>query len=169
MINLSDDFFAQTVGVLASLFVIAAYGFKHDDVTKRITMGGSILFVIHFLMMGAFAAMAVTVINIIRVWLSIRYHGHTVLCAFFVITYMGIGALTFEYLIDIFAIMAPIMGCIAMYCFKGVRFRALCLVATMSWLIYGVLIGSIGVVLTQAVVSAVNITTIYRLKIENKI
>jgi len=165
---MSHDVLIQGIGVIASLFVIAAYCVKSDTKTKRITMGGSILFALHFAMMGAVVAMGVTLINILRVWLSIRYHGSLRLCAFFVFAYLVIGTLTFEEVIDILAISAPVIGCIAMYCFSGIRFRSVCLIATLCWLVYGVLVGSIGVILTQAVVSSVNIFTIYQLVTNKK-
>ena len=60
------------------------------------------------------------------------------------------------------------IGCIAMFCFSGVYFRGLCLVATLSWLIYGLFIGSFGVVITQIFVSSVNLTTIMRIYKDRK-
>ena len=161
--------FAQLVGVAASGFVIAAYCIKSDVKTKKIVMGGSILFAVHFFMMGAFTAMGVSIVNIVRVWLSIRYHGVVWLCTFFVSLYLLIGVFTFKEAIDFLPIFTPILGCIAMYFFSGVRFRAICLIATMSWLVYGLLIGSVGTVLTQLVVSSVNIWTIYRLIADRKV
>ena len=155
--------FTQLIGIVASCFVIAAYCVKSDVKTKRITMGGSLLFAVHFAMMGAFTAMGVTIVNVLRVWLSIRYHGVVWLCGVFIAIYLLIGIITFQETIDVLPILAPILGCVAMYCFSGIKFRAICLVATSSWLIYGFLIGAVGTVLTQIVVTSVNLMTISRL------
>ena len=154
---------AQLVGIAASCFVIIAYCIKSDVKTKKMIMGGTALFALHFFMMGALTAMGVTLLNIVRVWLSIRYHGVVWLCALFVSLYIVIGIVTFQEVRDVLPIVAPVLGCIAMYFLKGIQFRALCLVAMACWLVYGLLIGSIGTVLTQVVVSSVNISTIYRL------
>lgn len=158
------DFLSQAIGIIASLFVICAYGVKSDVTTKRITMGGSILFALHFFLLGAISAMAVTIVNILRVWLSIRFHGSGLICWVFVSLYLLIGFATFEETIDILAILAPIIGCIAMYYFSGIQFRAVCIAATTCWLVYGLLIGSLGVVITQIVLTTVNLTTIYRIQ-----
>jgi len=154
---------AQIVGILASGFIIAGYYCKDDVFAKKLITLGSLAFAIHFYMLDAIIGLAVNIINILRIGLSIKYHGSKKLFWLFVFLYIISGIITFEEWFDILPVIACLVGCYAMYFLSGLRFRQVMLMGTVCWLIYTISLGSIGGIINEVFVFIGHCTTIYRL------
>jgi hypothetical protein len=138
----------QTIGIFASLCYIFAALQKHD---RRLIAGqltGTLLFILHYGMLGAWAAMCGYTVgcsrNVIayfrlatpsrRVWLTIAYFAIYIILAFFVV----------KRWIDICPLLSGALITIAFLNFTGIRMRVLLLFAQIAFLIYAVWVGSIG-------------------------
>jgi len=159
---------AQAVGILASGFVISGWSSKKDKKLKIILCCGAFLFAVHFYMLGAFAAMIVSAINILRIGLSLKFHKSNALCLTFIISYLIAGFITYQSPIDILPIISSSIGTISMYLLSGVTFRYISMIPSLSWLTHNIIVMSIGGIITEIFVLIGLLSAIIRIKSDNK-
>jgi hypothetical protein len=165
---LTYDVWAQIVGFIASAFIITGFAHKGDSRFKMFMAMGSLTFVCHYFMLGAYAGAAVNVVSFMRTSLSIKFHKSNFMMIIFIAAYLMIGLFTYNSWVDILPIFAGISATIAMYKLSGIPMR-LCFFATSaSWLAYDFIFKSIGGIITEGFVQFTNIATIYRLMCDKK-
>ena len=158
----------QVVGVMASAFIVGGYFCKSDNKAKAIIICGSVLFAVHFFMIGAMTAALMNVVNFFRVGLSIKFHGSKILFTFFVSVYLISLFFTYEEWLNILPVISSVLGCIGMYFLSGIKFRLCTIVGSSCWLLHNALVGSVGGVITEIFVLTAALTTIYRLWLDQK-
>lgn len=162
------DVITQAVGIIASLFIIYSFTHKVDNHLKYFMMAGNFFFVIHFFMLAAYAGMAVAIINCFRVALSIKFHRSNKMMFSFMAIYIVTGCLIYESPSDVLPIISSLAGTFALYKLSGIKLRAFSLIGSCSWITYGIIHHSIGGILTESSVMAINLTTITRLLLNKK-
>jgi len=164
----SYQFIAQIIGLLATAFIVGGYLSKHDVKTKYILLFGSLLFAVHFYMLGAMTAMIINFINIFRVWLSIRFHKSKTLFAAFIVIYAIALFFTYERWIDILPFIATVFSCIGMYFLSGINFRKMSALGAIFWLSHNVFALSWGGIITELFILKAHMVTMYRLNKDKK-
>lgn len=169
MIDLTGNpILTQIIGIIASALVITGFANKKDNNFKFFIMLGSLGFVCHYLMLGAYAGAAANVVNAARTGLSIKFHKSNGMMIFFIAAYLAMGFLTYEEPVDALPVFSGILATFAMFRLSGIKMRLCFFVSSTSWLIYDFIFKSIGGIITEGFVQFTNITTIYRLLRDKK-
>ena len=169
MINiLSYDWITQAIGIIASGFIILSFGQKRDLRLKYFLMTGNVLFAIHFGMMGAYAGLAVNILNFLRVWMSIKFHKSTRMMLLFMCLSIATGFAVYQNYYDILPIISSVMGSYSLFKLSGIPLRIFGIIGSINWLTYSFIIKSIGGIMTDTVALVINFSTIYRLKRDKK-
>ncbi len=160
--------FAQAIGIVATIFIITAFSQKRDNHLKFIGMAGSLLFALHFLLLGAYAGAIVNIVNAFRSGLSIKFHRSTKMMVLFIFVYLFLAILTFEQIINLLPYISGILGAYSLYQLSGIPMRVFGLIGSFLWLTYNIIFMSIGGIITECFVISVNCITIYRIFKDNK-
>ncbi len=160
--------FEQILGYVASFVLILGYGIKSDVKTKTILTVSSVIFTVHFFMLGAFAAAAVCVVNAIRNVSSIYLFKSKNMFYVFVLLYLCIAIFTYESVIDLLPVIAAFLTCIGMFLLGGIKFRMLVVIATLLWIIHNLYFGSIGGTINSVILFFISSTTVIRLHMDKR-
>jgi len=164
----SSEIGVQTLGLIASCFLIFSYLVKSDTKLKLLMCVSFSIFSIHYFLLGAFVGMFVNIIDVLRISSSMKKKKIELLMYMFICMYVIIGFFRFENFIDFLPVIASILGTISMYKLQGIRFRLILFIISALWLSYGIYVFSIGAIITNIFLLAANIITVYRLKKDNK-
>ena len=164
----SQELIAQAVGIFASAIIISAFSQKSDNRFKFFAVVGNIVFALHFYMLGAYAGVVINFVNAFRNGLSIKYHKKDGLMYLFIGLYVVLGLVIYETPKDLFPIISGVVGSYGMYKLSGMNMRICFILSSLSWLVYGLIYKSIGVIITELFIQTTNAITIYRLYRENK-
>ncbi|MEM6811856.1 MAG: YgjV family protein [Pseudomonadota bacterium] len=159
---------AQAVGILASLTVISAFSQKLDKNFKLILIAGGIFFSLHYILMAAYVAALVAFVNSVRTYFSMKYHKSNKLMIGFICFYIACLFLVYEKPYDVLPVLAGILTCFSLYKLEGIKMRIAMFFSEGSWLIFSLLIFSIGGIITNIFVLITNSITTYRLVKESK-
>lgn len=159
---------AQLIGIIASAFVVLSFGQKRDNHLKIYVMIGNIIFAVHFLMLGAYAGVFVTLLNTCRAGFSIKFHKSTKMMFFFWGIYILAAVIVYEKPIDLFPFFSSILGTYSMFKLSGIKLRLLGMLGSSSWLVYGIVFHSVGGIITEISVMVLNTLTILRLMSDKK-
>jgi hypothetical protein len=102
----SYEVITQIVGVIASSFVVYAFTNKSDSRLKIFMMAGSIVFSIHFFLLGAYIGAIVHIIGLFRSWLSIKFHKSNIILMGFITIYVALSVITFESIRELLPLFA---------------------------------------------------------------
>lgn len=160
--------FEQILGYIASLFLLLGYAIKNDVKTKYVLTISSLIFSVHFFMLGAFAAMAVCAINAARNISAVFLFKSKKYFAIFALMYLVIGILTYTEFIDIFPVIASFITCVGMFLLGGIRFRMIVVIATILWIVHNIYVGSIGGTINSVILFFISSTTVFRLLKDSK-
>ncbi len=160
--------FEQILGYVASAILLSGYAIKSDVKTKTVLIFSSVIFVIHFFLLGAFTASAVCAVNAMRNASSIFWHKSRSVFLVFVMLYICGAYLTYDRLVDILPTMAAIITCLGMFLLGGIKFRVLVIVATVLWIVHNVVVGSIGGTINAVVLFFIGVVTVWRLYKDDK-
>ena len=160
---------AQIVGIIASALIITAFAHKSDSYYKYFVMFGALMFAAHFYLLGALAGMFVNVINCIRTGSSIKFHQSNLVLGFFIISYLAAGWFIYETPKDILPVFSGCLASFAMFKFSGIKLRLCMYINSISWITYGILVFSIGGIITETFIIITNTITIYRLLKDKKV
>jgi hypothetical protein len=154
---------AQIIGIIASAFIISAFLNKGDNHYKLLIMVGASLFALHFYMIGAMAGMVANIINAIRAGGSIYYHRSTPVLLFFLASYIAMGVVIYDSPVDLLPVFSGCVSTFAMFRLSGIQMRVCMYLSSLSWIAYGILVMSIGGIMTDSFILIANSITIYRL------
>lgn len=166
---MSEAVLIQAVGLIGSAVVITAFAQKSDAHFKMVMTLGAFVFAAHFALLGAYAGAAVSIINGLRSGLSIKFHKSNGLLAVFLILYVLAGIYVYETPIDLFPLFSSVLVTIGFFKLSGIKLRILCLITESSWLVYSVIMKSLGGFITNVFVLSANAITIYRLFKDKKV
>jgi len=153
---------AQCLGYLAFVLGVAGFLQKSDHRLKVLIASESLVYVLHFWLLGVPPASASALITAVRTALSLRLRAAW-LSVLFVAIHIGAG-LTFA---KTFSGWVPVIGSclstVAVFQMRGVAMRLMMLLSTGCWLANNILSGSIGGVALESVIAIANATTILRM------
>ena len=157
-------FFAQVLGFVGFALGIACFYQKNDKRLKLMMVLMSLNNTVHFALLGAPTASFGAAISMVRAWLAMHTSSVWLALAFIVFTLIS-GVLMSESFVDLFPILGTCFGTIALFCLQGIKMRVIFLCGTLCWLANNVIVGSIGGTMLELSLLAVNINTIYRLRL----
>lgn len=157
---LSNIVFIQFIGFIAFGLGVTAL-LNHDDKKLKILMTAQCLTLsIHFLLLGAEAAAAATLIAGIRNIVSI-YTRIKSLAILFITTYIVMGYLRYEEWVDLLPTIGCILSTIGFFYLKDIPMRLFMLATTTLWIIHNAVSVSIGPFLMEVGMFIANLQTIY--------
>ena len=160
--------FEQILGYVASAILLSGYAIKSDVKTKIVLIFSYLVFALHFFMLGAFTACAISIVSIMRNSSSIFFHQSKIIFSIFVTFYISSAFFTYGAPVDILPLLAALVTCFGMFLLRGIRFRILVVVATVLWTIHNVMVGSIGGTINTVILFFIASVTVWRLYKDGK-
>jgi len=160
--NLWFIVFAQAIGLIGMGLDFYAANQKSDSKLMRWTILSSIIFSIHFILLSAIPAAISEIITAARyyfadrykkIWMGILFIGFYILCAVFIA----------DSLFDFFPFVASVIGTTAIFFLNGISMRILFILGQAMWVVYSVIVFSLGGIILYLALIMMTATTIYRL------
>ncbi len=154
--------FAQLLGFLA--FFVSLYAFSRtSDRQLRIGQAAqSVILALHFYLLGASTAATVSLLAVVRNFLSLHKKVKHVAIIFIVI-YILVGIYTYKEFINIFPIISTLLGTTAVFYLSGIKMRLTMMLASLLWIIHNAVIISVGPLLMELFIFSVSAKTVYKL------
>lgn len=163
MLDTPFELAGQVFGLAALLLCILAFASQRDDRLMGLLISANVAFALQFLLLGSWTAGALTLLVILRILLARRYPGNVRV----MMAVLAMGALvtwaTWQSLHDLPAVMAMVLGTVAMFLLSGIAMRVGLGLAAGTWLISHLLAGSVGGAMAEGLVIVTNAITIVRL------
>ena len=153
---------AQVVGYLALILGVTAFLQKSDQRLKFFNATQSLVYALHFVLLGHLPACASALVSSLRSFLALRSRSLWLGGAMIVANLaLGVAFVTG------WAGWLPVIGsCIATYAIftmRGIPFRLVLLASTLLWLANAIVTGSIGGTVLELANAAINLSTIIRM------
>lgn len=162
--NLTPQLMAgQIISLVGLALCIAGFSSKRDDRLLVLLIGANIAFAIHFVLFSSWTAAALTLLIIVRIVLARRFYGSWTAMTIMLVLSAIAAALTWQSPIDIFPMIAAVLGTVGMFVMRGIPMRLVLAGAALAWTLNNILIGSIGGTLTEGIIFVTNLITIGRL------
>lgn len=153
---------AQLVGYLALILGVTMFLQKSDQRLKFFNAIQSLVYALHFMLLGHLPAGASSLVSSTRSFLALRYRSIW-LGAVMIATNLALGAAFATH----WAGWLPVIGsCIATYAIfsmRGIPFRLVLLASTLLWLSNNIVTGSIGGTILEVINATINISTMIRM------
>ena len=154
--------FVQALGFLA--FFVSLYAFSRTS-DKQLRIGQavqSLILALHFYLLGASTAAAMSLLTVIRNFLSLHKKIRNMAILFMVI-YVAVGIYTYKELVDLLPVASALLGTSAVFYLSGIRMRLVMMLSTIFWIIHNAVFISIGPLLMELFIFAVTARTVYKL------
>jgi hypothetical protein len=153
---------AQVVGYLALILGVTAFLQKSDQRLKFFNATQSLVYGLHFILLGHLPACASALVSSLRSFLALRYRSLW-LGGLMIAANVALGAA----FVTSWAGWLPVIGsCIATYAIFtmcGIPFRLVLLASTLLWLANDIVTGSIGGTILELANAVINLSTVIRL------
>jgi hypothetical protein len=153
---------AQVVGYIALILGVTMFLQKNDQRLKFFNAIQSLVYALHFVLLGHLPACASSLVSSLRSFLALRFRSQW-LGAVMIAANLALGVA----FATNWAGWLPVIGsCIATYAIfsmRGIPFRLVLLVSTLLWLSNDIVTGSIGGTILEVLNATINISTIIRL------
>lgn len=153
---------AQCVGYIAFVLGVSAFLQKSDSRLKALNASESLVYSVHFTLLGNPSAAACALISCIRSFLSLKVRS-TSLAVLFIVINVGLGFVFAKGVAGWLPVMGSCLATLAIFLMRGVRMRMVLLMSTLLWLANNILSGSIGGTLLEATIATVNSITIMQI------
>ena len=153
---------AQCLGYLAFILGVAGFLQKSDRRLKVLIASESLVYVLHFWLLGVPPASASALITAVRTALSLRLRAAW-LSVLFVAIHICAGLYFAKTLSGWVPVIGSCLSTVAVFQMRGVAMRLMMLLSTGCWLANNILSGSIGGVALESVIAIANATTILRM------
>ena len=160
--------FAQAVGLVSFALGIVCFYQKDDRKLKIVMVVMNLNHALHFALLGATTAVASSILSLVRTFLALHTDSKVIAFVFIAIT-AGWGFYLADHWYDLFPVLGSCIGTYTVFCLKGIVMRLGFLAGAICWLINNILVGSIGLTLLETTLIIVNLNTIRRLHIANKL
>lgn len=164
------EFFIQALGLLGMVMILVSFQFKKQTSVIRVQLVSSLVFAVHYLLLGAPTGAILNLIGIGRAYVFsnkerpwARWRGWVpCFCGAYILVYLftcSAGSAVLELL--------PVAGSIVTviaFRLDNITMRKLSLLNGLSWLIYNIISGSIGGSLTEAFGMLSILVGLWRLK-----
>jgi hypothetical protein len=153
---------AQCIGYIAFILGVSAFLQKSDRRLKALNSCQSLVYAVHFTLLGNPSAAACSLISGIRAYLSLKTRS-PYLAAVIIGINVALGFVFAKGVAGWLPVIGACLGTLAMFLMRGVRMRIVLLMSTSMWLANNILSGSIGGTLLETTIATVNSITIIRL------
>lgn len=159
-----EDFFIQLIGFIALGFTIALFQVNKRTMMLALQVCGSMLYTLHFLLLGATTGAAMNFIGGVRSFTFIRIGKNRSLyiLALFIAAFCLAVVLTWQGPKSLLPLAGMIFGTIALWQTKPSRIRLIMLAASPPWLIYNLISGSYPGMIVETLAITSNLIGIYR-------
>lgn len=154
--------YTDIIGYIALLFAIIANITPNKRLLLILAGAATLLFSIHFYLIGSTITAITLVFMTIRTWTSIVFEKTLSICTFFLICGIFIGIFNYEKLLSLLPIVAFTFATIAMYMFRDVKMRVLFIFAAFSMLLNAIIHGSIPAMITETIVIMIHLYHVYK-------
>ncbi len=154
---------AQIAGYAAFFLGVTAFLQKNDRRLKFFSASQSLVYCLHFLMLGNLPASASSLIASARSFLALKYRSLYVVSAVVLVNLAAGAAFARGAGAGWLPVIASCMGTIAIFTMEGVPLRSVLLVCTLMWLANNILSRSIGGTLLELFIASINISTMIRM------
>ncbi len=154
--------YAQLIGYVSFVLGVLAFLQKSDGRLKVLIAAESLVYGVHFVLLGNLAAAATAVIAGARSLLSLKTRSLMVAVAVVAIN-IAAGVVLAGTGPGWLPVIATCAATIAMFTMQGVALRLVLLTSTLLWLANNILSGSIGGTALESVIAAVNGSTVVRM------
>jgi hypothetical protein len=153
---------AQVVGYLALILGVTSFLQKNDQRLKFFNATQSLVYALHFVLLGRMPACASSLVSSARSFLALRYRSLWLGVAMIAVN-LGLGVA----FVTSWPGWLPVVGsCIATYAIftmRGIPFRLVLLTSTLFWLANDIIAGSIGGTVLEVANAIINIATMVRM------
>jgi hypothetical protein len=153
---------AQVVGYIALILGVTAFLQKNDQRLKFFNATQSLVYALHFVLLGHLPACASSLVSSLRSFLALRFRSLWLGFAMIAVN-VGLGVA----FAASWAGWLPVAGaCIATYAIftmRGIPFRLVLLASTFLWLANDIVTGSIGGTILELANVTINISTMIRM------
>jgi hypothetical protein len=153
---------AQAVGYIALILGVTSFLQKNDRRLKFFNAVQSLVYGLHFILLGHLPACASALVSSLRSFLALRSRSLW-LGALMIAANLGLGVA----FVTSWAGWLPVIGsCIAtfaIFAMRGIPFRLVLLASTLLWLANAIVTGSIGGTVLELANATINISTMIRL------
>jgi hypothetical protein len=153
---------AQVVGYIALILGVTAFLQKDDRRLKFFNAVQSLVYGLHFILLGHLPASASSLVSSLRSFLALRYRSMW-LGAAMIAANLALGAV----FVTSWAGWLPVIGsCVAtfaIFTMRGIPFRLVLLSSTLLWLANNIVTGSIGGTILELANAGINISTMIRM------
>jgi hypothetical protein len=153
---------AQVVGYLALILGVTAFLQKSDQRLKFFNAVQSLVYGLHFVLLGHLPACASSLVSSLRSFLALRYRSLW-LGAVMIAANLALGVAFVTNWSGWLPVVGSCIATFAIFTMRGVPFRLVLLASTLLWLANNVIAGSIGGTILELANAAINISTMIRM------
>jgi hypothetical protein len=153
---------AQCVGYVAFVLGALAFSQKSDRRLKILNGLQSLVYAVHFMLLGNLPASASSTTSGIRNFVALKTRSPYV-AALIIAVNVALGFIFAKSSLGWLPVIASCGGTIAILTMRGIPMRLLLLVCTLLWLVNNVVSGSIGGTLLECTIATSNVATMFRL------
>jgi hypothetical protein len=153
---------AQCVGYIALILGVAAFLQKTDHRLKFLVASESLVYAVHFMLLGNFSASGSALVSCVRSFLALKYRSPW-LAALIIGINVAIGVVLAKSGAGWLPVIASCAATIALFTMQGIRLRLVLLTCTLLWLANNIISRSVGGTLLETIIAITNISTILRM------
>jgi hypothetical protein len=150
---------AQIVGYIAFFLGVTAFLQKNDRRLKFFNASESLLYALHFVLLGNLPASSSSLISSMRSFLAMKYRS-LFLAAALVAANLTAGVVFAKSPAGWLPVVGACIATVAIFTLAGISLRCVLLFSTLLWLVNNIISGSIGGTLLEVVIATVNTRTI---------
>lgn len=159
---ITQEWAAQTLGMIAFIISLVGYTSTNDHRLKIMMTTGTVILALHFVLFDAWLVATSLAMNTARTWLSIYRKG----LHWFAIVAVAQLVVSVPLIVtarDVFPVVGSLIGSYGLLCLAGVKLRIAMVVTTCCWLVNNLLWGSVGAVLLDALNACAHLYAMFRI------
>ncbi len=153
---------AQIVGYIAFVLGVTAFLQRNDSRLKFFSASQSLVYALHFVLLGNLPAGSSSLISAVRNFLSLRFRSWFLITALITVN-LSAGFAFSGGAAGWLPVISSCVATVAIFTLSGVPLRSVLLGCTGMWLINNILSRSIGGTLLELSIGAINASTILRM------
>jgi hypothetical protein len=153
---------AQVVGYIALILGVTMFLQKKDQRLKFFNALQSLVYALHFVLLGRLPACASSLVSSARSFLALRYRSLWLGIAIIVVN-LGLGVAFVTSWSGWLPVVGACIATFAIFTMQGIPFRLVLLASTLLWLANDIVSGSIGGTVLEVANAVINIVTIVRM------
>lgn len=158
---------AQFIGFISLVFGLLAFTHKNDGKLKIFMTLQSLTLALHYFLIGAITASAMSSVSGVRNFMSI-FKKLKMLAPLFIILYIGFAYYTYQSAVDLLTPVASCLSTFAYFYTEGLLLRVLLLIVSFLWLLNNIFFMSLGPAVMEMFLVSVNMITIFRIMTEEE-